>query len=293
VFTDRPFRGNQLAVFPDAGGLDADVMQEIAAEMAFPESSFVFAPNSDATYVHVRIFTPRRELPMAGHPTIGTAFALAHEGRIARGRDRVTLGLGVGPTPVSLEWSGRELEFAWMAQPVPEFGAAPARIAALAQALGVGERDIGATGLPVREVSSGVPFLFVPLISRQAVDRVAVDRSALRRFFDAEGLAELPVFVFTLESGADDATVFSRMFAPAFGVAEDPATGGAGGPLGAYLVVHEAIPADRAAHIVSLQGAAMGRPSRIHISVASRDGHVSAVRAGGRAVLVGSGSLVF
>ncbi len=291
VFTDSPFTGNQLAVFLDAAGLDSDLMQTIAMEMAFSETTFILPAETSDTDIRVRIFAPHTELPMAGHPTIGTTFALAHEGRIPRERPTVTLGLGVGPTPVLLEWESDRLQFAWMRQPVPEFGAIRSDIESLAAALEVEEKDIRDTMLPVQVVSSGVPFLFVPLLSRAAVNAAVLDRGALRRFCQAADLPELPVFVFSLERADDDATVFSRMFAPVFDIPEDPATGGASGPLGGYLVHHEAVPAEQATHMVSLQGAKMGRPSRIHISIDARDGLIKAVRVGGQAVLVGEGTI--
>lgn len=291
VFADTAFRGNQLAVFMEADGLDAGRMQCIANEMAFAETTFVFPADSPETDARVRIFTPSRELPMAGHPTIGTVFALAANKRISAGQPVVTLALGVGPTPVFLEWKEQHLDFAWMRQPAPTFGFVADRLDLLAPALGVAERDIRLTGLSVQEVSCGVPFLFVPLATREAVNRAAVDRAALRTFFSASGQDELPIFAFTLESGTDDATAFSRMFAPLFGIPEDPATGGASGPLGAYLLHHGAVNAERAARMVSLQGVAMGRPSRIVISISTRDGTISDVRIGGTSVSIGSGQL--
>ena len=291
VFADRAFSGNQLAVFPDAVGLRADQMQQIAAEMAFPETSFVFPAESSNADVRVRIFTPGRELPMAGHPTIGTAFALAHEQRIMPESERVTIDLGVGPTEVALEWDGSALRFAWMTQPEPTFGPLAENVSSLARALGICEEDIRASRLPVQEVSSGVPFLFVPMASREMVNRVSVDRGVLRAFFDSEGLPERPIFVFSLEQSDDDGTIFSRMFAPIFGIPEDPATGGAGGPLGAYLLRHGAVDVKRASRFVNLQGVAMGRPSRIVISVRSEDGRITGIRVGGASVLVGEGFL--
>jgi trans-2,3-dihydro-3-hydroxyanthranilate isomerase len=291
VFADHAFSGNQLAVFPDAVGLHADQMQQIAAEMAFSETSFVFPAESSNTDVRVRIFTPGRELPMAGHPTIGTAFALAHEQRITPERDRVTIGLGVGPTEVALEWGESALRFAWMTQSEPTFGLMPEDVSQLAPALGIRQEDIRGSRLPVQEVSSGVPFLFVPMASRDTVNRASVDRAALRAFFDSCGLPERPVFVFSLEQGDDDATVFSRMFAPVFGIPEDPATGGAGGPLGAYLLRHGAVDAERAFRMVNLQGVAMGRPSRIVISVHFENGRITGVQVGGTSVVVGAGFL--
>jgi trans-2,3-dihydro-3-hydroxyanthranilate isomerase len=291
VFADEAFNGNQLAVFTDAVGLDPDRMQRIAGEMAFPETTFVFPPESPETDARVRIFTPSRELPMAGHPTIGTAFALVASGQVTAGAPKVTLGLGVGPTPVFLEWANGRLTFAWMRQSVPVFGFIADYVDKLAQALGVEEKDIRDTGLPVQQVSSGVPFLFVPMATRSAVNRASLDRAALRAFFDANGQPEHPVFLFSPERGDDGATAFSRMFAPLFGIPEDPATGGASGPLGAYLLIKGAVTAKHAERMLSLQGVAMGRPSRIAIAVSSWNGEVREVRVGGTCVSLGSGFL--
>jgi trans-2,3-dihydro-3-hydroxyanthranilate isomerase len=134
VFTDVPFTGNPLAVFLDAAGLTAERMQRIAMEMAFPETTFVFAPESGGTNARVRIFTPAVELPIAGHPTIGTAFALAASGRVAAGAGLLTLGLGIGPVPVHLQWRDGRLSFAQMVQPLPQFGGILADTAAAAAA---------------------------------------------------------------------------------------------------------------------------------------------------------------
>jgi trans-2,3-dihydro-3-hydroxyanthranilate isomerase len=290
VFTDRAFEGNQLAVFPDPGGLTTEQMQRIANEMAFSESNFVF-PKEGPGDVRMRIFTPREELPMAGHPTIGTTFALALEGVIAAGREQFVFELGVGPTPVSLEWSGSTLSFAWMTQRLPTFADVISDRRALASAVGLGTQDL-VDGLPIQSVSCGLPFLFVPVATRSAVDAVSIERKALARCFADAGLAELPVFFLTTETvKASVETVYSRMLAPGFGIAEDPATGGASGPLGSYLLQHRVVSSDTARHMVSLQGVAMGRPSRIHISIDNDDGTITRVRVGGRSVLVGRGEV--
>src|SRR5262249_39201417 len=146
-----------------------------------------------------------------GHPTIGTTFALAREGWIPVGRSEITLALGIGPTRVRLEWDARGLRFAWMVQPLPVFGATSTDLQSLATALGIQEADIRDTGLPVQEVSSGVPFLYVPLATRRAVDAVVTNHQALTRFFQSSGLAETGVFVFSIERSQDDATAYSRM----------------------------------------------------------------------------------
>src|SRR5215471_8811304 len=158
VFTDRALEGNQLAVFPEPAGLTAEDMQRVTREMNFSESTFILPPEAPGTDVRMRIFTPGEELPMAGHPTIGSTFALAHEGTIARGRRDFVFGLGVGPTPVSLEWNADGLSFAWMTQKNPEYGPTITDRPALARAIGVSSADLLPPAPEV--VSCGVPFLF-------------------------------------------------------------------------------------------------------------------------------------
>lgn len=294
VFAERPLEGNQLAVFPEPAGLSTADMQAIAQEMSFSESTFIFPADTPGPgRARMRIFTPSTELPMAGHPTIGSTFALASEGTIEPGRTDFVFELGVGPTPVSMTWVGGRLDFAWMTQLLPAFTATLEDRTALSAAMGLDERDL-VDGLPLEVVSCGVPYLLVPLVSRSAVDRAAMDRRGFARCFVQAGLDETPVFFFTLDSAGrvGDETVYSRMLAPGAGIAEDPATGSASGPLGSYLVHHELVDSAAAQHIVSLQGVAMGRPSRIHVCIDSSDGGVTRVRVGGRAILVGRGDLL-
>jgi trans-2,3-dihydro-3-hydroxyanthranilate isomerase len=239
----------------------------------------------------MRIFTPGEELPMAGHPTIGSTFALAIEGTIRRGQEQFVFELGVGPTPVSLEWNDAGLAFAWMTQGLPTFGAVVADRETFATAVGIAAPNL-LEGLPVQSVSCGVPFLFVPVATRTSVDEVAIDRKALARCMHAAGLADLPVFFFTPErAGNGPETVYSRMLAPGFGIAEDPATGAASGPLGSYLLRHKLVTRENARSMLSLQGVAMGRPSRIHISIDCDEDRITRVRVGGVSVLVGRGEL--
>jgi trans-2,3-dihydro-3-hydroxyanthranilate isomerase len=292
VFTDTPLEGNQLAVFPDpVPGLTAGRMQRIAAEMAFSETTFVF-PKEGGGDVRMRIFTPGNELPMAGHPTIGTTFALAAEGVIAPGRTAFVFECGVGPIPVSLEWKDDRLSFVWMTQLTPDFGGAIDARGAFAAAAGIRDEDL--LDLPIQTVSCGVPFIFVPLKSRTAVDAVTIDRRALARVCGEPGGELLPIFFFTPDrTGAiRDETVYSRMLAPTFGIAEDPATGGASGPLGCYLLRHGLVTAGQAGSILSLQGYAMKRPSWIHISIDGGPSAITGVRVGGQAVAVAEGKLL-
>ena len=283
VFTDRRFGGNQLAVFPEAAGLRTETMQQIAREIGFAETTFVTGAERPDTDVRMRIFTPGTEMPMAGHPVVGSTFALARAGKISGGRAEWVFGLNIGPIPVSMEWNGAGLAFAWMTQRKPEFGPSFADLGKVAAALGLTENDIRATGLPVQQVSCGVPFVFVPLATRAAVDRAIPDT----RLLDFEA------YVFTTDRGgaADSATTYSRMFAPVLGVFEDPATGGASGPLGSYLVRHGLVRPDAARSILNLQGVKLGRPSWIHISIESSGGEISRVRVGGTSVFVAEGKM--
>jgi trans-2,3-dihydro-3-hydroxyanthranilate isomerase len=285
VFTDTALEGNQLAVFLDGRGLSTERMQAIAQEMNFSESTFILPAEAPGTDVRMRIFTPQNELPMAGHPTIGSTFALAHTGVIRPDMKRFVFGLNVGPTPVDLEWKGAELSFAGMMQMVPEFGPVITAKAEVAAALGLSEADL-VPDLPIQRVSCGVPFLYVPLRNPETVDRAVSDAAGFRRLKATTGI-DLPIFLFSWSGSA-----YSRMFAPEFGIVEDPATGGASGPLGCYLVRHRIVSGVKAQRIVSLQGVAMRRPSRIHINITEQNGNIVDVKVGGTAVLVGRGELL-
>jgi trans-2,3-dihydro-3-hydroxyanthranilate isomerase len=292
VFTRRRFEGNQLAVFPDARGLDAQTMQSMTREMNFSESTFILPAERADTDIRMRIFTPGSELPMAGHPTIGSTFALVHDGVIAPGRDHFVFGLGVGPTRVELQWTGNDLASATMDQQPPAIQPAAASDEELTRAAGVEHDAFLATTLPIEEISCGVPFIFVPLSSRAAVDAAEPDAAALRAMRSTFASDHVGVFVFTTDGASDEVTVYSRMFAPGLGVFEDPATGSASGPLGCYLVRHGLVARERADRIVSLQGVKMGRPSRIHIAITLDEADtITRVQVGGEAVLVGKGTL--
>jgi trans-2,3-dihydro-3-hydroxyanthranilate isomerase len=290
VFTSTPLLGNQLAVFPDARGLSTEQMQAIAREINFSESTFVFPAESDDTDVRMRIFTPAVEMPMAGHPTVGSTFALAYTGAIARGRKRFVFGLNVGPTPVDLEWEGERLRFVWMTQGRPVFSAPVADRAAVVTALGLEPADLA--DLPIQEVSCGVPYLYVPLRDREAVDRAtpngvsSLDLPALSKSHPA-------VFLFAHEEvRLKPDTTYSRMFAPGLGVSEDPATGSAAGPLGCYLVQHGRVSGEQARQMVNAQGVKMGRSSRIHISIGGPPNAITEVKVGGEAVLIARGEFL-
>ena len=286
VFTDTPLAGNQLAVFTDTAGLTTAQMQAMTRETKFSECTFVQPAELAGTDVRLRIFGPANEMQFAGHPVIGSTFALADDGVIAVGRKEFTFGLGIGPTLVELEWQGDRLQFAWMTQQKPVFGPTFPTPAALAAALGLDASALRPGVLP-QEVSCGSAFMFVPLVSRAAVDQAVVDTRAVAAAFETAKLTRRGLFIFSTEPGADGATCYSRMM----GANEDPATGSASGPLGCYLVKHGLVPADQAGSIISAQGVKMGRPSRIHIKLDASGGEISRVRVGGTSVLVGEGRL--
>jgi trans-2,3-dihydro-3-hydroxyanthranilate isomerase len=298
VFTGEPLLGNQLAVFPDARGLTTEQMQAIAREMNFAESTFILPPERPDTDIRMRIFTPAVEMPMAGHPTVGSTFALAHLDVIARGSRRFVFGLNVGPTPVDLDWDGARLRFVWMTQAVPTFGPVVTERARVAEAIGLGEKDLAAD-LPVQEISCGVPYLIVPLRDRETVDRAVPRADAV---LDVEGVSrrQPAILLFAPEQVLPEARLkpgptyaaYSRMFAPGLGVMEDPATGSAAGPLGCYLVEHRCVTADEAREMVNVQGVKMGRASRIHIAITGEAGAITAVKVGGQAVLVARGEFL-
>ena len=237
------------------------------------------------------LFTPGREMPMAGHPTVGSPFALAFARVMPAGRRRWVFGLNIGPTPVDIDWNGDRPAFVWMTQQCATFGDPAADPAGAAAALRVPAAAVTGTGLPVQVGSSGVPYLLVPLTTRSAVDSAVFDASAFDAFCRAAGFDDVPIFLFSLETGPDNGTVYSRMFAPNAGVPEDPATGSACGPLGCYLVRNKVVTPEKAGAMLNVQGVRMGRPSYIHIAVGVDGGRPASVRVGGRSVFVGEGTL--
>ncbi|HEY0172211.1 MAG TPA: PhzF family phenazine biosynthesis protein [Pyrinomonadaceae bacterium] len=290
VFTDRAFGGNPLAVFANGRGLDAETMQAIAKEFNLSETTFVLPADDPRHDWRVRIFTPSSELPMAGHPTVGTSFVLAREHMIPRGDDksaetRIVLEEGVGPVPVRIEFENGEPSYAEMSQPLPTFGPVLADRRAVAAMLSLEESDLEAD-LPVEVVSCGVPFLYVPLRGLDAARR-ARPRAELIEGVAADGVPP-EVFVFTREVERPGSTVHSRMFAPGLGITEDPATGAASGPLGCYLVKYGVVSGE-SADIVSEQGLEMGRPSFVKIRIEREGDRIDAVRVGGRCHFMGEG----
>jgi trans-2,3-dihydro-3-hydroxyanthranilate isomerase len=268
VFTDRPLEGNPLAVFIDAEGLDPTTMQRLARETNLSETTFVLAPERGGD-AKVRIFTPTRELPFAGHPTLGTAVVLAETMQ----RAEITLELGVGPVAVRIERERGQATFGWMRQPTPS-AAEAAGAPAILDALGV-ERS----ALPLLMYDNGPRHVLVALESPLAVAELHPSFQELGRAVQAGVLA----FHFTGDK------VHARYFAPYAGVDEDPATGSAAGPLVLHLVRHAGWQLGRELSIE--QGHEIGRPSRLVARVTEVDG-VLGVEVGGSAVIVARGDFL-
>jgi trans-2,3-dihydro-3-hydroxyanthranilate isomerase len=274
VFTQEQFQGNQLAVFPDARGLDDASMQRIAREFNLPEVTFVFPASLPGCVADVRIFTPLKEMLFAGHPAIGTASVLRSESLVAPAEE-FRLQMKVGPVPVRVDDVGGGL--LWLKTPPIQWG----RMydpALCARVLGLNPGDLDAGTAPQR-LSAGNPTLLVSLRNTELVDRAWLGVDGMQRLRGAD--SELfCVFIFApTKAGA-----YSRMFAPEYGIPEDPASGSATGPLGAFMHKHGLV---SSARFVSEQGAKMGRRSLLHVHIHGPDD----IDVGGHVTPVGEGSI--
>lgn len=266
VFTDRPLQGNQLGVFPDAIGISSERMQLLARELGFSESVFVL-PAERGGDARLRIFTPSCELPFAGHPVLGCAFALAEAG----GEDALRLETGAGTIPVALRRERGRIAFGWMSQPIPPSHPYPHE-RELLEAIGVGR-----SGLPVEAYENGPLHVLVELESIEAVGALRPDLGALA------GLGEIAVSCFA--RGSEHWK--TRVFAPGLGVHEDPATGSAAGPLAVHLARHGRTSFGQPIEID--QGRELGRPSVLHARAEGTPDRIERVEVGGSAVIVAEG----
>src|ERR1700736_1429236 len=266
VFTERALAGNPLAVVLEADGLSDTQMQAIARETNLSETTFVLPPQKREHAAKVRIFTPYVELPFAGHPTIGTGWVLLDEGLVGSDAAGFTLEEGVGPIPVRVDRGGGEVVL-WMSHPPVRFGEVIEEREQMAAALGPKLGNLLAQ-VPIQVVSTGVPFVYVALKDAAAVDRAVSSGEALTSVLDSYALP--PVFLF---AAVDAHRLYSRMFGPhsQTRIAEDPATGSASGPLGAFAVRYDLVPRAPRVSIVSGQGTRMGRHSFIHLELAYPD----------------------
>jgi trans-2,3-dihydro-3-hydroxyanthranilate isomerase len=291
VFTERPFAGNPLCVVPDGTGLSTEQMQAIAREMNLSETTFVLPPTDPQASYWMRIFTPAKEIPFAGHPSVGTAYVMACAGRfpLQEPVTRIFQQVGIGILPLDIEVSGGKPGRVVMTQGKPTFGAVLRDLTPLGETLGVDAGTLAKSSLPAQVVSTGLGHLMVPLPDLVTVGRLQPNLALLDTLLrDCEALG---CFVFCLQTTAPDVFAHARMFAPGAGVSEDPATGSAVGPLGAYLAVHNVLPKDRTSFLVE-QGLEMGRPSRLWVEVI-RDatGLPATIRVGGTTVPVIRGTI--
>jgi trans-2,3-dihydro-3-hydroxyanthranilate isomerase len=288
VFTTVAFEGNPLAVFPDAQGLDTATMQRIACELNLSETTFVLPPDDPAHAVRVRIFTPRSELSFAGHPTLGTAYAVRGEAPL----EQLVLEENVGPVPVRVAREDDGATRFWLTTPPIVLGEVldPAPLAA---ALGLHANDVRSDA-PPQIAGAGNTFLFAGLRDRATVDRIEMlDPRVL-----SAALPQAPrgVFVFAaLEESdgepGDTYAVYARMFAPGEGIAEDPATGSAAGPLAGYMIRHGLLPLENGLRMLIEQGTKMGRRSLVHVLVHLGADGTPAIEVGGSVVAIGRGEL--
>jgi trans-2,3-dihydro-3-hydroxyanthranilate isomerase len=288
VFTERALAGNPLAVVLEADGLSQAQMQAIARETNLSETTFVLPPAKREHAAKVRIFTPYVELPFAGHPTVGTGWVLIDEGLVGSDAVAFTLEEAVGPIAVRVDRGGGVVVL-WMSHPPVKFGEVIEERVGMAAALGLAVGDL-LPDVPIQVASTGVPFVYVALKDPAAVDRAVSSGEALTGVLNPHGLP--PVFLF---AAVGDKRLYSRMLGPhtASRIAEDPATGSASGPLGAFAVRYGLVPRAAQVSIVSEQGKKMGRQSFIRILLAYPAGAElpSRIEVGGSVVPVMTGEL--
>src|SRR5262245_22094156 len=272
VFTPTPLSGNQLCVVPDPVGLDDATMQALAKEIGFSETTFVTEAGGDR--YAMRIFTPDAELPFAGHRTLGTAFVLVSEGRVSSPGTQTT---AAGEVPVEVDVASNT---AWMTQLPVEFGGVFEDRDLIARAIGLEPDDLE-PDLPVQTVTTGLLWTVVPVRDAERLRRAQRDGRALEHVVAISGDEGLYLFAVTDEGAT------ARMFDAGHGIGEDPATGSAAGPLGAYLAEHGL--GGMPGSILVRQGERVGRPSELRVDVADEDGRWR-VRVGGGVHVVGSGA---
>ena len=289
VFANKPFGGNPLAVFPEAKNLTSREMQLLAMEMNLSETTFVVPPTkgSGADF-RVRIFVPDKEIPYAGHPTLGTFYVLAKEGRIKLKAPMTTgkMEVQAGVMPVEIFSSKGKITKIVTVQNIPEFGPTVEDVRGIAKALSLSESDFDVDRMPPQLVSTGLPWIIAPVRTRKAVEKAAGNAAAFTELLSElpQGIADL--YVTCLDPIESTSTTHSRgLYLTNKNVVEDPATGSASGCLGAYLVHHGLVPVERTVTMRNEQGYEMGRPSKIAIQVqTSAKKEIESVRVGGTVV---------
>lgn len=291
VFTDEIFGGNQLAVFPQATGLNSQQMQKIAAEFNYSETVFVLPPETPQGTRKLRIFTPGTELPFAGHPTVGTAYVLTEIGEISAEQEDFSIIFeeGVGLIPVNIKTNNKRPIYTELtAAQLPEFQSDISPISDLALILGIDPQEITNNPYAPQAVSCGVPFLFIRVKNREILGKIAFNRDHWQRILSQRWASS--IYVFCNDPERNGSHWRSRMFAPAMGILEDPATGSAATALGGYLGTRETL-TEGTLHWRIEQGFEMGRPSILEIFVDKKQGKIRQIRVGGASVLVSKGTM--
>lgn len=291
VFTDRPFGGSRLNFFPDGKNVPENLMQQVAMELGWGETAFLVPGKNQGPHgAALRVFTPTAEIPFGGHSVLGATFALDHLGlrEDLDAPEPFRWELEAGHFDViTSEVDGRRL-FS-LINDAPVFLGQYFHRGKVARTLGVAEEEIAITGLPCEVISTGLPIHIVPLGNLEAVQNITLRRREADAIARDLGFGDL--FVFTCETVHQESTVHCRMFAPHFGIPEDPASGAAIGALVAYLVKHRLVRHETRVQVIAEQGLEMGRPSRLVAEAEVRGGQARGITVGGHCVLVGSGKI--
>jgi trans-2,3-dihydro-3-hydroxyanthranilate isomerase len=291
VFTDRPFGGSRLTLFPDGDKVPREQMQMLAMEMGCGETAFVLPGSGERSHIAaLRVFTPTVEIPFAGHSVLGATFAMDRLGQLKnrRAQDPFTWKLEAGSFKVFIQDSDRGTIYSLLNDP-PAFLGQYFQRGKVARTLGIDEDEIAITGLPCEIISTGLPIHIVPVSSLDVIQSIHLRQREADAIARDLGFGDL--FVFTCETVYPESDVHCRMFAPHFGIPEDPASGSATGSLAAYLIKHRLIKLSERVRIVSEQGLEMGRPSRLIVEAEVSGGQATRIQVGGQCVLVGQGTI--
>ncbi|MCP2519843.1 PhzF family phenazine biosynthesis protein [Candidatus Aminicenantes bacterium AC-335-A11] len=285
VFAEEKYEGNQLAVFRNAGKLSDEEMQCLAKEMNYSETTFILSEERRNGGYDVRIFTPEKEIPFAGHPTLGTAYVIQRE-IIGEPVSKVILNLGIGQIPVTVNYKEGKAEILWMKQKAPVFGKIFDR-EQISEVLNISKREID-DRFPVQEVSTGLPFIIVPLKTLDVLKKAQIKKEA---YFELiENTDAKAILVFSPETYKRENDLNVRVFADYYGVPEDPATGSANGCLAGYLVKYRYFDNDRIDIRVE-QGYEIGRPSLLFLRAEEKETKIN-VSVGGKVIMIAKGELV-
>ncbi len=285
VFAKEKYTGNQLAVIRDASGFSDIEMQQIAKEMNYSETTFILSEEKRNDGYDVRIFTPKEEVPFAGHPTLGTAYVIQHE-VIKESNETVILNLKVGQIPVTINYSKERADILWMKQVPPTFGKV-FNTEQISEVLDLDKEDIDER-FPTQEVSTGLPFIIVPLKTLDALKQAKINRD---KYFELIKNTEAKaILIFCTETRSQHNDLSVRVFADYYGVPEDPATGSANGCLAGYLVKYRYF-GDSQIDIRVEQGYEIRRPSLLLLRAESKEGEID-VFVGGKVIIIAKGEFI-